>query len=836
MPRKSSTARPPPPPPASLPPPSVEGWFAGNGWTPFGFQRAAWAAYHAGESGLVHAATGTGKTLAAWLGPVAEFLAEHPEPAGWDAKQPTPLRVIWVTPLRALAADTLTSLLQPVGGLGLPWTVQTRTGDTAASIRAKQKKAYPTALITTPESLTLLLTRPDTQERLADLRCVVVDEWHELLAGKRGVQTELALARLRGWRPGLRTWGLSATLGNLPLAATVLVGPAAPPATLIRGAEPKAVVIDSLIPAEVERFPWAGHLGLRLVPAVAAAVESAATSLIFTNTRAQSELWYQALLKERPDWAGVLAVHHGSLGRAVRDYVEDGLRTGALKCVVCTSSLDLGVDFSPVERVLQVGSPKGVGRLLQRAGRSGHRPGAESRVTCVPTNVFELVELAAARAAAEAGHIEGRTPVVGPLDVLAQHLVTVAVGSGFDPDSLLAEVRTTHAYEHLSAAEFGWAVDFVVRGGDSLRAYPDYHRVTLAADGLYRVESAAVAARHRMSVGTIVGEGNVTVRFLRGGVLGTVEESFVGRLKPGDVFQFAGRAVQLVRVHEMTAWVKKSKAKAGVVPRWAGSRQPISTELAAAVRGKLTEAAAGVYAGPEMTAVKPVLELQRRWSAIPGDGRVLVEHVRTREGCHLFVYPFEGRAVHEGLAAVCAYRLSRRSPVTFTIAVNDYGFELLSPDPVPFAAAVAGGLFDPAGLAADILASLNATEMGRRAFREVARVAGLVFPGMPGRGKTAKQLQASSNLFYQVFREYDPDNLLLQQADREVLARQLDEGRMAAALDRIRTAGLIETHPPRPTPLGFPLLVDRMRESLSSEKLADRVKRMQLDLERAAGP
>ena len=831
MPRPARVA----PPPAVIADPvgRLADWFAAAGRVPADFQRETWAAYLAGQSGLIHAPTGTGKTLAAWLGPVAEFLVERPDPAGWHPKQPAPLRVVWVTPLRALAADTLANLSAPAAAIGLPWTVQTRTGDTAASVRAKQTKQFPTCLITTPESLTLLLTRADTRDRMADLRCVVVDEWHELVGGKRGVQVELALARLRAWRPGLRTWGLSATLGNLPQALAVLLGPGGA-GRLVRGAGDKVVRIDSVIPAAVERFPWAGHLGLRLVPAAAAEIESAATSLVFTNTRAQAELWYQALLARRPDWAGRIAVHHGSLGKKVRDFVEDGLRAGSLKCVVCTSSLDLGVDFAPVERVLQVGSPKGVGRLVQRAGRSGHRPGAESRVTCVPTNALELVEIAAARDAADAGRIEGRPPLVGPLDVLAQHLVTVAVGTGFDPADLLAEVRSTHAYAGLTAAEFGWALDFVVRGGDSLRAYPDYHRVTLAADGLYRVESAAVVTRHRMSVGTIVGEGSVTVRFVRGGILGTVEESFAGRLKPGDVFQFAGRTVQLVRVHEMTAFVKKSAAKSGVVPRWAGSRLPLSAELAAAVRAKIAAARDGVYAGPEMRAVEPILELQRRWSALPGAGEVLVERLRTREGWHVFVYPFEGRSVHEGLAAVCAVRLGRRVPITFTLAVNDYGFELLSPTEPPWDAAVAGGLFDPAGLADDILAGLNAAEMGRRAFREVARVAGLVFPGMPGRGKTAKQLQASSNLFYQVFREYDPDNLLLKQAEREVLDRQLDEARMAAALVRINAAGLLETRPHRPTPLAFPLLVDRLRESVSSEKLADRVRRMQLDLEREA--
>lgn len=830
----------PPRPKSPLRPPiadslaAVSEWFASRGWTPFPFQFEAWTAYLGGRSGLVHAPTGTGKTYAAFLGPVLEWLAEHPDPATWNPKVPPSLRLLWVTPLRALAADTVQSLDAASRGLGLPWSVQARTGDTPASLRSRQRLRLPTALVTTPESLTLFLTHPDTRERFADLRAVVVDEWHELLSGKRGVQVELALARLRAWNPGLRTWGLSATLGNLNTAVETLAGPLDPSPILIRGAVPKEVTIDAILPPTIERFPWAGHLGLQLLPQVIAAVEEGRSALVFTNTRSQTESWYQAILGARPDWAGAIALHHGSLDRKVRDYVEDGLRAGTLRCVVCTSSLDLGVDFSPVDRVIQVGSPKGVARLLQRAGRSGHQPGRPSRVTCAPTHALELVEVAAARDAAAADRIEGREPLRKPLDVLTQHLVTVALGGGFTPAALLAEVRSTAAYAGLSDAEWEWVLDFVTRGGESLRAYPEYHRVVADADGVYRVTDPVVARRHRMSIGTIVGDAAIRVRFVRGGVLGTVEESFLARLNPGDTFLFAGRLLRLVRVHEMTAWVRKTKAAAGVVPRWMGGRMPLSGELAAAVRGKIEEARRGEYYGPEMEAVRPLLELQRRRSALPAAEELLIERVRTREGHHLFVYPFEGRFVHEGLAALFAYRLSCRRPITFTMAVNDYGLELLSPDEAPLEEALRDGLLSPVGLADDVWASLNAGELARRAFREIARVAGLVFPGFPGSGKTAKQLQASSNLFYQVFAEYDPGNLLLHQARREVLERQLEEARLRRALGRLSASKLLITTPHKPTPLAFPLLVDRLRETLSSEKLADRVRRMQAELEKGA--
>ena len=829
----------------------LETWFARKGWQPFPFQREAWAAYLRGESGLIHAATGTGKTLAAWLGPVAEWLAENntqqAETPKSKIQNPKSLRVVWLTPLRALAADTLEALRLPLAELGVPWTLETRTGDTAAATRARQRKHLPNALITTPESLTLLLARDDAPELFRDLRAVIVDEWHELLASKRGVQTELALAHLRTFAPGLRTWGLSATLGNLDLALTALTGvhhnqgpsPQPPAPSLIQGEVPKTLIIDALIPTEIERFPWAGHLGLRMLPQVVAAIEEGRSALVFTNTRAQTEIWYQAILDARPDWAGEIALHHGSLGRDVRDWVERALKEGTVRCVVCTSSLDLGVDFAPVDRVLQIGSPKGVARLLQRAGRSGHSPGRPSRVTCVPTNAFELIEVAAVRRAVAAGHIEARPPLQNPLDVLVQHLVTCALGGGFVADALLAEVRTTYAYRDLTDDEWQWAIDFVTSGGAALGNYPEYRRVVVREDR-YVVEDKQIARRHRQSIGTIVSEAALSVQFLRGGRLGSVEESFVSRLKAGDRFVFAGRTLEFVRLRDMTVWVRLASSVKGTVPRWSGSRMPLSTELATAVRATLEQAAEGVFDQPELEAVRPILAIQNRWSAIPRMGELLIEQLKTREGHHLFFYPFEGRSVHEGLAALFAYRLSQLQPISFTIAVNDYGFELLSPDPISLESIVSlqqttdHGLLTTHNLAHDITAALNATEMARRQFREIARVAGLVYQGFPGE-KNARQLQASSGLIYDVFQQYDPANRLLDQATREVLDRQLEQSRLARALERLSGTQLLVREVKRPTPFAFPLIVDRMRETLSSEKLADRVRKMTLQLEKAAG-
>ena len=819
---------------------AVREWFASTGRKPFRFQTQTWKAYADGESGLIHATTGTGKTLAAWLGPVIDGLArrelQDPAKAGETEtkrrRRSPPLRVLWVTPLRALAGDTEASLRVPLEALGLNWSLESRTGDTAAKIRSRQSKRLPTALLTTPESLSLALARGDCVEQFARLECVIVDEWHELLGSKRGSQTELCLARLRRWRPGLKTWGLSATLGNIDEAAATLLGTDADP-MIISGGRRKKYAVDSILPRVVERFPWAGHLGLKQLDQVLPIVEAAASSILFTNTRSQTELWYQGLLKARPGWAGRIALHHGSLGKESRRWVEAGLKNGELKCVVSTSSLDLGVDFAPVERVLQVGSPKGVARLLQRAGRSGHAPGQTSRATCVPTHAFELVEVAAARAAMDAGRIEARTPPKKPLDVLVQHAVTIALGTGFDRDGLLSEIRTARSFAGVTDAEWDWCLDFVTRGGEALRNYPEYSRVALR-DGEYRVEDKAVARRHRMSVGTIASDAAVEVRFLKGARLGTVEEAFVSRLKPGDKFLFAGRPLELVKVFEMKAWVRRAKGTTGAVPRWSGGRMPLSSELAAAVRERLEEARDGDYRGPEMRAVRPILELQRRWSHLPGRDELLIERVKTRDGRHLFLYPFAGRQVHEGLGALWALRLSRRVSTTFAVAVNDYGVELLSPVPAPLEAALADGLLSPGRLREDIAESLNAAEMAKRQFREIARVAGLVFTGPPGANKSARQMQASSGLLYDVFQNYDPGNLLFRQASEEVLDRQLDAARLEETLHRLGRAKILLTDCRRPTPLAFPLLVDRMRERVSSEKLADRVRRMTLQLEAAA--
>jgi ATP-dependent Lhr-like helicase len=816
-------------------------WFTARSWKPFAFQKEVWSAVKQGQSGLLHASTGSGKTYAVWFAALNRFAQASKAPLEDKPRKrkppAAPLSVLWITPMRALAADTARALEAPQEDLDIPWSVGLRTGDTSSSERARQGRRLPTALITTPESLTLLQTRADAQSTFSSLKMVVVDEWHELIGNKRGVQLQLALARLRQWNPQLIVWGVSATLGNQQHAQEVLLGEGG---VSVQGKITKELLVDTLLPPSIERFPWAGHMGLRMLPQVLAEVDGSSSCLVFTNTRAQSEVWYQALLEARPDWAGLIALHHGSLAREVRDWVERALKEGQLKAVVCTSSLDLGVDFLPVERVLQIGSPKGVARLMQRAGRSGHAPGRPSRVTLVPTHSLELVEAAAAHDAVAARMIEPRESPHKPLDVLVQHLVSMALGGGFDPEQLLIEVRTAWAYRDLTDDEWQWALAFVRHGGHSLTAYPDYRRVEPDEHGVWRVPDARLARRHRMSIGTIVSDASINVKYWKkgggGGSLGSVEEGFIARLKPGDGFLFGGRLLELVRVENMTAYVKRATTKKAAVPRWNGGRMPLSSELADAVVTKFDAAAHGQFNSPEMQAVRPLLEVQRQWSALPQEQTLLAEVMKSREGWHLFLYPFAGRHVHLGLASLLAWRLSRHAPLTFSIAVNDYGFELLSATEVDWQTQLQPGLFSENHLLADIMASLNAGELALRRFREIARIAGLVFSGYPGAPKSNRQLQASSGLFFEVFKQYDAGNLLLTQAQEEVLRQELDVARLEHTLQRINQRTLDLHVIKRATPMAFPLLVERMRESLSSEKLADRIARMVRDLEKAAGP
>lgn len=807
---------------------AIRAWFSSRSWAPWPFQTEAWRGFRSGRDGLIQVPTGAGKTYGAYLGPLSTLIDERIRAAVKPAKQA--LRILYVTPLRAVSRDIELALRAPIDEMGLPLVVESRTGDTKQSIRAKQKSRLPDVLITTPESLCLLLSRENAPESFADLSAVIVDEWHELLTSKRGTQVELCLTRLRAFAPNARTWGLSATLPNLEEAARVLVGSHAAPPVLVRGDIAREVTVEALLPREGQRMPWAGFMGLSMLPRVLETIDPAKSTLIFTNTRAQSELWYQAILHAKPEWAPHMALHHGSIDKRDRERAEEGLKNGSVRLAVATSSLDLGVDFSPVERVIQIGSVKGIARLLQRAGRASHRPGAPCHITCVPTHTLELIELDAAKRAIVDGRIESRSPIRKPLDVLAQHMVTCALGGGFVPDQFLEEVRGATSFEDLTREEFDWALDLVCRGGETLRAYPHYHKVHLI-DGRATVPDQRIAQLHRLNVGTIVGEAIIDLCFVGGRRIGSIEEYFVANLRPGDKVFFAGKMLTFVGLRDMVAYVKRATGKTSRTPHWAGTKLPISESLGESVRLTLEHAQEGLLDSVELRAAASLIRAQSHLSAIPRADEILIEVIETREGHHMFVFPFDGRLVHAGIAALCALRLARKSPATFTISANDYGFELLSPTPINIKAGEAPSLFTLERVLEDTVESVNMAELAKIQFREVARVSGLILQTYPGAKKSGRHVQASAGLLYDVLREFDPGNLLLHQARREVLEKQFEETRLARVLRRLCDSRVRIMRPEMPTPLGLPLIAERVSGQMSTEPLLARIERMQSEWE-----
>ncbi|MDB5015907.1 MAG: ATP-dependent helicase Lhr and Lhr-like helicase [Mucilaginibacter sp.] len=837
----------------------IRQWYQQKNWQQFAFQQEMEEAYLNGYSGLLNAPTGSGKTFALFLPFLADFINKHPESYTWQTNNG--LLMLWITPLRALTNDIKKAMQEVCDDLGLPWKIATRTGDTPAAEKQALKKKLPEVLLTTPESLHLMMAQKEYPKIFQNLQVVVIDEWHELLGTKRGVQVELGLSRLKvlslksgvqskdadnspissnpeqkntalrlpASDSGLKIWGISATIGNLEQAADVLLGNdfSADKIKMVRANLDKKLLIKSIIPENIESYSWAGHIGLKLLPQVMEIVAKSVTTLIFTNTRSQSEIWYHAILNNYPEYAGIMAMHHGSLDNELRNWVEQALHAEALKVVVCTSSLDLGVDFRPVDTVVQVGSPKGVARFMQRAGRSGHHPGAVSKAYFVPTHSLELLEGAALKQAIKEGIFESRDPMLLTMDVLIQYMVTLAVSDGFRADELFNEVKTTFAFADITRNEFNQLLDFITTGGKTLAQYDEFLKVEIE-DGLFKVNSRRVAMRHRLSIGTITSELSIRVSWLSGGSLGTIEESFISKLKPGNTFWFAGRSLEFVRIKEMTAYVRKSNATKGMIPSWNGGRMPLSSQLAAVFRDKLDEVAHGTAKDEEVISLKPLFDLQKELSHLPQSHEFLIESFKSKQGHHLLFYPFEGRLVHEGMASLLAYRISKIKPASFSIAMNDYGFELLTDEDIPIEQALEdAGFFSIDNLLEDIQHSLNANEMARRRFRDIAHIGGLVFTGYPGQPVKNKHLQASTSLLFEVFSEYEPDNLLVRQAYNEALAFQLEEFRLRMALQRIIKQNIILKTIERPTPFAFPIMVDSLgRERLTTETLEERIAKM----------
>lgn len=844
----------------------ISEWLARKKQSPFLFQQQAWQHIINGQSGLVNAPTGCGKTFSVFLGALIDFINHHQK--NYKSKSKNGLQLLWITPLRALAKDIGRAMEEVIGELEMNWKIGIRNGDTDTSERQKQKRQMPEVLIITPESLHLLLAQKDYPLTFGTLKIVAVDEWHELLGSKRGVQVELAITRLVHMSSDpVAIWGISATIGNLEMAKDVLLYPLSQPGIIVRAALKKDITIESIIPDEIEKYPWAGHLGIKLAHRVIPIIQQSRTTLIFINTRGMSETWYQKLLDICPELAGSIALHHGSIEMELRQWVEENLHSGNLKAVVCTASLDLGVDFRPVETVIQVGSPKGVARFLQRAGRSGHSPHATSKIYFLPTHSLELVEAAALKSAINEQLIESREPMLLCFDVLIQFLNTLAISDGFRPHALYEEIRATYCFQRMEKNEWDQLLHFLTEGGNALQQYDEFRKIEIV-NGLFKILSRKTAMRHRMHIGTIVSEAMMKVKFISGGYIGVIEEYFISRLQPGDVFTLAGRHLEYVMTKDMTALVRKSNAKKSIVPSWQGGRMPLSANLGKKLREQLAVAsriAAGIpepglldtgmapnhQPAPgsnrhithkpertiaasslpiELKVLQPLFALQEQLSHVPREHELLIEQIETRDGFHLFVYPFEGRLVHEAMAAILAWRISRITPITFSFAMNDYGFELLSDQPIPVDDANVYELFSPDNLLADIQRSMNATEMARRKFRDIAVIGGLVFQGMPGEKIKARHLQASASLLFNVFAEYEPGNLLIRQAHQEVLDQQMEELRLRDMLQRIQAADIVITFPEKLTPFCFPIKVDSMREDLSSEKLEDRVRRMQQQL------
>ena len=798
----------------------VEKWFKSNGWRPQDFQIDCWEHYNKGENLMLHAPTGTGKTYAIWGGILNEYFELKEIKEG--------INIIWITPLRALAVEIQKSTQQLSSDLKTGIKVDLRTGDTPQSRRIKQNQNFPFGLITTPESLHVLLSSKKHKDFFKNLRAVVVDEWHELLGTKRGVQTELAISYLRFLIPKLKTIGISATLGNKELAGEILMGLGNNFKTITSKIK-KRINVKSIIPKSMERFPWRGHLGTHLIDEVIKIIRKGKTTLIFTNTRSQCEMWYHKIIHSYPELAGVIAMHHGSIDKKIRLWVENGLREKKLKVVVCTSSLDLGVDFSPVETCIQVGSPKGVGRFIQRAGRSGHQPNNPSTIYFLPTHAIELIESVALQEGIKKQMIEDRLPHINSYDVLLQFLTTLAVGGGFFPDQIFPVIKKTFSFHAINSNKWKWILNFLTKGSQSLEYYDEFKKVHISEDGMMTVLDKGVALRHRLSMGTIVSDSVLKIKYQTGKYLGTIEEWFISKLSRGDVFTFAGRNLELLTLNGMEVIVRKSKVKKAKIPAWVGGRFSFSSNLSDLLKNTFHNKKN--YSTREFKALKSIFKQQNRESKIPNSDELLIERFKTREGFHTLFYLFEGYAVNEAISSLLAYRISLLKPITFTISVNDYGFELLSDQEFDRNIFLENNLLTKEYLLDDLSKSVNISEMSRRKFREIAVISGLVFQGYPRRPVKTKHLQSGSQLFYDVFKEHEPENLLYLQAINETFDHGIESPRIQRSFEKIENLKIVWKDCKYPTPLSFPLITDRIRSKLSSESVEDRIRKMYLKLE-----
>ncbi len=821
MSRLSVIAAPDGVPPATLPPQFLK-WFAERGWSPRAHQLALLAEAQAGNSALLIAPTGAGKTLAGFLPSLTE-LAVRPKRRPGEAYRG--VHTLYISPLKALAVDIERNLGKPVAEMALPISIETRTGDTPTHKRQRQKLVPPDILLTTPEQLALLLASSDAKRFFEDLRYVVLDELHSLVTSKRGHLLALGLARLRCYVPDLQMVGLSATVAEPDELRRWLVGqnPPGDMASLITvegGAKPHITILDS-----DERVPWAGHSARYAIPEVYEAIKRHRTTLLFVNTRSQAELLFQELWRVNEDSLPI-ALHHGSLDVAQRRRVEKAMETNSLRAIVATSTLDLGIDWGDVDLVVHVGAPKGASRLAQRIGRSNHRMDEPSRAILVPANRFEVLEC---RAALEANYLGAQdTPPLGrgALDVLAQHVLGSACAEAFDADELFGEIRSAAPYAALDRETFDRVVDFVATGGYALKSYERYARIRKTKEGRWRVSHPRIAQQYRLNIGTIVEAPYLTLRYARAGrgvatrggpVLGKIEEGFLESIAPGETFLFAGKVLRLEGIRETEAFVSNAAGQDARVPVYAGGKFPLSTYLADQVRGMLAD--------PDRWQALPKqvadwLRIQRDKSVLPSRENLLVETFPRGNRSYMVAYPFEGRLAHQTLGMLLTKRLERAGADPLGFVATDYSLAVwgLRDMGALFRQGrpTLDDLFDEDMLGDDLDAWLADSYLLKRTFRNCAIIAGLIEKRHPGQEKTGRQITVSADLIYDVLRTHEPDHILLQATRADAATGLLDVRRLGEMLSRIR-GRIMHRNLEQISPLAVPIMLEIGKERVNGD-------------------
>ena len=804
-------------------------FFKKNNWQPLDFQIEAWESYLRGESGIIQVPTGYGKTYAALMGPLLKLK---------ELKSSKGINILLVTPLKALSRDLKKSIFNATQYFDANITVGIRNGDTSNHEKKKQIIKPPNILITTPESLTLLISNKESNKLFTNLFSIIIDEWHELMGCKRGNQCELALSWLRGNNRNIQIWAMSATIGNIEEAATSILGLSSKMHKIIKSNLVKRIEINSVIPDNIGTFPWSGHLGIKSHKSLLKEIDKDKSTLIFTNTRNQSERWFQCLKYFNPEMENNIALHHGSLDKEVRKSVEEGVKKGSIKWVVCTSSLDLGIDFQPVDQIVQIGSAKNIGRLIQRAGRSAHKPGGISKILFMPTNALELLEISAMRRLISKGITEKINIPEMSYDVLLQHLVTLACGPGFDPDIEKERIKNCLSYRNLKDEDWKWCLDFLEYGGKCLKAYPKYKKIEKIYEFndkknfKYIVKDKTLIRIHKFNIGTITSDKSVQVKYLKGKSLGSLEENFASKLKMGDTFFFAGKMLEFIKIRDMILYVKKSSQKSSMIPAWVGGQMVISDLLSKNIRKEisLTNELFNFkgFVNKELKSLFPILEKQKEISNIPKESQLLTEIYSFKGFNTLFVFPLEGKFVNEGIAFLWALRFANINKATFNIAANDFGFSITSNESYDFSLLTnyLSYFMSSENLAKDLESAINFSELTKNKFKNIAQISGLINNNNPSKLKTSNQLSISSNLLFEVFNKYENKHLLLKQSSDEVKKQLLEIDRINSCLQRMSKLDLILNKTDSPSPFAFPLLVERLKNTLSNETIEERVNKL----------